>query len=168
MTVRAAVVLVGFMLVAGGLSNCVSRKTAPVTAEPGKNLRLVTRSYTVFGKRYVPMGAQAALKYKAEGIASCYDDYGSRGAYGEILRKGEFYAAHTTLPMPCRVRITNLSNGKSCEARVIDRGPFTANRLIDVSYAVAGELGFLGKGLQRVRVEVVSVGDGPGQLKAED
>ncbi len=155
-------------MVAGVLSNCVTRKTAPVPADLGKELRLVTRSYSVLGKRYVPMGAQAALKYKAEGIASYYDDSGSRGAYGEILRKGEFYAAHTTLPMPCRVRITNLSNGKSCEARVIDRGPFTSNRLIDVSHAVAGKLGFMSKGVQKVRVEVVSVGDGPKQLKAED
>ena len=66
-----------------------------------------------------------------------------------------------------RVRITNLSNGKTCEARVVDRGPFSIKRLIDVSSAVARDLGFLRKGLQQVRVEVVSVGDEPHQLKAE-
>lgn len=147
------------------LSSCSSSKPAP--AAQGAELRLVVRSYSVRGKRYVPMDAATALRYKADGIASYYEANGSRGSLGERLRRGEFYAAHTTLPMPCQVRITNLSNGKSCEARIADRGPFSKNRIIDVSSAVARELGFLRKGLQQVRVEVISVGDGPGQLKAD-
>lgn len=147
------------------LSSCGSSKPAP--AAQGAELRLVVRSYSVRGKRYVPMDAATALRYKADGIASYYEANGSRGALGERLRRGEFYAAHTTLPMPCQVRITNLSNGKSCEARIADRGPFSKNKIIDVSSAVARELGFLRKGLQQVRVEVISVGDGPGQLKAD-
>lgn len=150
------------------LSSCQSGRAAHVPQGKEAELRLVMRSYSARGKRYVPMDAATALKYKAEGIASYYEAHGSRGALGERLRKGEYYAAHPTLPMPCRVRITNLSNGKSCEARIADRGPFSRNRIIDVSSAVARELGFLRKGLQRVRVEVISVGDGPGQLKAPD
>lgn len=113
------------------------------------------------------MKAEQALHYREEGIASHYEANGTRGALGERLRRGEFYAAHPTLPMPCQVRITNLSNGKSCEARVADRGPFSSRRLIDVSSAVARKLGFYSKGLQRVRVEVLAVGDGPNRLKAE-
>ena len=86
---------------------------------------------------------------------------GRRGAIGQKLYEGCLYAAHRTLPLPCVVRITNLSNGRSCKARVADRGPFINNRLIDVSSEVAHRLGFHSKGLDRVRVEVLSVGDGP-------
>ncbi|MBQ7024471.1 MAG: septal ring lytic transglycosylase RlpA family protein [Akkermansia sp.] len=116
--------------------------------------------YTLKGVRYVPMDVQTALRYREDGIASFYEADGARGAIGQRLYEGQFYAAHRTLPLPCHVRITNLSNGKSCKARVADRGPFIQGRLIDVSSAVAEELGFTRKGLERVRVEVLWVGDG--------
>jgi len=116
--------------------------------------------YTLKDVRYVPMDVQTALRYREDGIASFYEADGARGAIGQRLYEGQFYAAHRTLPLPCHVRITNLSNGKSCKARVADRGPFIHGRLIDVSSAVAEELGFTRKGLERVRVEVLWVGDG--------
>ena len=65
------------------------------------------------------------------------------------------FAAHTTLPLPSCVLVTNLENGKSVILRVNDRGPFVKGRIIDVSYAAAKELDFIGAGLARVRVEVV-------------
>lgn len=116
--------------------------------------------YTIKGHRYVPMDVHPALSYKAEGIASFYDGDGGMNAIGERLRSGEYYAAHRTLPLPCTVRITSLANGKSVEARVSDRGPFIPGRLVDVSESIAKELGFVNKGLERVRIEVLSVGDG--------
>jgi rare lipoprotein A len=64
-------------------------------------------------------------------------------------------AAHPTLPMPCYARVTNLSNGKSLVVRVNDRGPYTANRLIDLSHKAAELLDFKGNGVARVRVEYV-------------
>lgn len=121
--------------------------------------------YTVRGVHYVPMGIQAALQYREEGIASHYEAGGARGAIGQRLYRSQLYAAHRTLPLPCRVRITNLSNGKSCVAEVRDRGPYIPGRLIDVSTAVAEKLDFRRKGLERVRVEVLSVGDGPYRRK---
>lgn len=121
--------------------------------------------YTVRGVRYVPMGIDAALQYREDGIASHYEANGARGAIGQRLHRSQFYAAHRTLPLPCRVRITNLANGKSCIAEVRDRGPYIPGRLIDVSTAVAHKLGFHRKGLERVRVEVLSVGDGPYRRK---
>lgn len=147
--------------------NLLTPSTKPNLSASAGELKLVTKSYRVRGKRYVPMKAEQALRYREEGIASYYEANGSRGSLGERLRRGELYAAHPTLPMPCQVRITNLSNGKSCEARVADRGPFSGRRIIDVSSAVARKLDFYSKGVQRVRVEVVTVGDGPHQLKAE-
>ena len=121
--------------------------------------------YTIRGQRFVPMDVHPALSYRAEGIASFYEANGAKGAIGERLYKGEYYAAHRTLPLPCVVRITSLSTGKSVEARVADRGPFVNNRLIDVSSAVARDLGVTHKGLERVRVEVLSVGDGQYRVK---
>lgn len=116
--------------------------------------------YTIKGMRFVPMNVDQALHYKAEGIASHYEADGDHGALSNPLYKGQFYAAHRTLPLPCEARITNLSNGKSCVVRIADRGPFIPGRLIDVSSAVAHKLDFHTKGLDRVRIEVLSVGDG--------
>lgn len=121
--------------------------------------------YTVRGVYYTPMSVEAALRYSEVGPASHYEADGARGAIGQRLHSGCFYAAHKTLPLPCVVRITNLSNGRSCTADVRDRGPFVPGRLIDVSTAVAHKLGFHRKGLERVRVEVLSVGDGPYQRR---
>ncbi len=117
--------------------------------------------YTLRGQHYTPMSIEQALRYRAVGLASHYEADGRIGAIGQKLHEGQLYAAHRTLPLPCRVRITNLSNGRSCEARVADRGPFIPGRLIDVSSEVAHELDFHRQGLERVRVEVLSVGDGP-------
>ena len=64
-------------------------------------------------------------------------------------------AAHATLPLPSYVRVTNLSNHKSVIVRVNDRGPYSGNRLIDVSERAASLLGFYGSGLAPVRVEYV-------------
>ena len=116
--------------------------------------------YKVKGMRFVPMSVEQALRYDAVGTASHYEAHGARGAIGERLYKGEFYAAHRTLPLPCVARVTNLENGMSCEVRIADRGPYIAGRLIDVSSAAAHYLRFHGKGLGRVRVQVLSVGDG--------
>lgn len=117
--------------------------------------------YTLRGERFVPMGIEQALCYRETGIASHYEADGKAGAIGQRLFRGQLYAAHRTLPLPCEVRITNLSTGKSCVARVADRGPFVPGRLIDVSTEVAHRLGFHRQGLEQVHVEVLSVGDGP-------
>ena len=116
--------------------------------------------YTLKGMRFVPMTIERALQYDVVGVASHYEADGARGAIGERLYRGDYYAAHRTLPLPCTARVTNLSNGLSCTVRVADRGPYIAGRVIDVSTAVAHKLQFHHHGLTRVRVEVLSVGDG--------
>lgn len=117
--------------------------------------------YTVKGCRYTPMSIEAALRYKEDGIASHYEANGARGAIGQRLHRSQLYAAHKTLPLPCVAKITNLSNGRSCKVSIRDRGPYIQGRLIDVSTAAADKLGFRRKGLEKVRIEVLSVGDGP-------
>lgn len=68
----------------------------------------------------------------------------------------QFTAAHRTLPFNSIVRVTNLSNGKQTEVRINDRGPFVANRIIDLSYSAAQAIGMLGPGTAQVRVEIIS------------
>ncbi|HEU5443213.1 MAG TPA: septal ring lytic transglycosylase RlpA family protein, partial [Steroidobacteraceae bacterium] len=65
-------------------------------------------------------------------------------------------AAHKTLPLPCYVRVTNLANGRSVVVKVDDRGPFVANRLIDLSYVAAAKLDMLRTGTALVEVRAVT------------
>ena len=96
--------------------------------------------------------------YRAEGVASWYgsDFHGRATANGEIFDAPKhFGAAHPTLPLPCYVRVTNLSNGHSLIVRVNDRGPYHGGRIIDVSQKAAQLLGFTMSGTAWVRVEYV-------------
>jgi rare lipoprotein A len=67
-------------------------------------------------------------------------------------------AAHTVLPIPSYARVTNLANGKSVVVRINDRGPFHADRLIDLSYAAAYKLGYVNAGSAKVEVEAIVPG----------
>ncbi|MCH2332600.1 MAG: septal ring lytic transglycosylase RlpA family protein [Roseibacillus sp.] len=132
----------------------------------------MTRPYTIKGVRYHPMSVDEALRYEETGIASWYDESSFFGfkrgdsSLGEKVGRFDVSGAHKTLPLPCRVKVTNLSNGKSVKMRLNDRGPFIAGRIIDVTPRAARKLGFKEKGLTRVRVECLSVGDGRYEKKA--
>jgi rare lipoprotein A len=95
------------------------------------------------------------------GLASYYGPgfHGQQTASGEVFDQNQMVAAHRTLPLGSIVRVTNLENGRAVELRVIDRGPYGANRrkgtIIDVSKGAARRLGFIEDGLVRVRVEVL-------------
>jgi rare lipoprotein A len=114
----------------------------------------VGRPYTVGGRMYVP---EEDRSYSATGLASWYGDdfHGRRTANGEVFDMTSISAAHPTLPMPSYARVTNLANGKSLIVRVNDRGPYHANRVMDVSYRAAKLLEFERMGTASVRVEYV-------------
>tara|TARA_R110002072_G_scaffold95250_2_gene210107 strand:- start:35257 stop:36096 length:840 start_codon:yes stop_codon:yes gene_type:complete len=97
--------------------------------------------------------------YKEQGIASWYGAKfdGHKTSNGERYDLYQASAAHKTLPIPCYVRVTNLNNGKDIVVRVNDRGPFHAERLIDLSYAAAVKLDYMSHGTARVEVEVIDV-----------
>ncbi len=132
-----------------------------------------TRSYTIRGIRYHPMSTEQALHYRERGIASWYDESSFFGlkrgntSLGEHVQPWHISGAHKTLPLPCRVKVTNLKNGKSLTMRLNDRGPFIPGRIIDVTPRAARKLGFEKQGLTEVEVEVISVGDGKYQKKAK-
>ena len=119
------------------------------------------RPYVVLGKGYVPM--TRLEPYKDRGIATWY----GRRYHGKPTSSGEAYdmyamtAAHTVLPIPSYVRVTNLANKKSVVVRVNDRGPFIGNRLIDLSYTAAYKLGLATAGSGMVEVEVIIPGSPP-------
>jgi rare lipoprotein A len=92
------------------------------------------------------------------GMASWYgmERQGKPTASGELFDKNRLTAAHRKLPLGTTVRVTNLKNLESTLLRINDRGPGIPGRVIDVSWAAAKKLGFLGAGLARVEIEVVS------------
>ena len=97
--------------------------------------------------------------YDKTGIASWYGHpfHGRATANGERYDMNDVTAAHPTLPLPSRVRVTNLENGRQLVVRVNDRGPFIDGRLIDVSRRAAQLLGFYRQGLAEVRVEYLGL-----------
>ena len=108
--------------------------------------------YQIMGSWYYP---RENPNYDEVGIASWYGPkfHGRRTANGEIFDMNLLTAAHPTLPMPVRARVTNLENGKSIIVRINDRGPFAKDREIDLSRKAAEVLGFRDKGTTRVRVQ---------------
>ncbi|PKO82837.1 MAG: septal ring lytic transglycosylase RlpA family lipoprotein [Betaproteobacteria bacterium HGW-Betaproteobacteria-11] len=115
--------------------------------------RFANNPYSVLGRDYVPL--RRLTPYRARGIASWY----GRKFNGQKTSSGEAYdmygmsAAHPTLPIPSYVRVTNPANGRSVVVRINDRGPFHADRLIDLSWTAAAKLGYLGEGSTLVEVE---------------
>jgi rare lipoprotein A len=92
------------------------------------------------------------------GLASWYGHpyHGRAAANGEIYDMEKLTAAHRTLPFGTFVRVTNLSNGKSVDVRITDRGPFVAGRIIDLSHAAAEVIEMIGPGVAQVRVDILS------------
>lgn len=80
---------------------------------------------------------------------------GTRTASGAKLQDHASTAAHKTLPMGTKVRVTNLNSGKSEVVKITDRGPYTKGRIIDVTTGVAKRIGFYKNGVAKVKVEVL-------------
>jgi len=110
-------------------------------------------------KRRIHPVAPVAVQpgYTETGIASWYGRpyHGRPAADGEIYDMEKMTAAHRTLPFNTWVRVENLSNSKTVELRIIDRGPFVGSRMLDVSHAAAEALEMIGPGTARVRMVVI-------------
>lgn len=110
------------------------------------------KAYTVNGQTYYPL--RSAVGYRETGMASWYGpESGSLTATGAHFNPQELTAAHKTLPLPTKVRVTNLHNGQSVDVVVNDRGPFKKNRLIDLSRGAAKKIGLDQQGVSKVTVE---------------
>lgn len=111
--------------------------------------------YRVLGQTYTVM--DEPLGYAEQGIASWYGKkfHGRRTSNGEVYNMYGMTAAHKSLPIPSYVRVTNQANRQSVIVRINDRGPFHAQRIIDLSYTAARKLGFAEAGTARVSVQYI-------------
>ena len=107
------------------------------------------RKYTRVASR-----KEAGGKTASHGVASFYTE-GTKTASGEKFDTMEMTAAHPTLPFGTKLRVTNVASGQSVTVRVNDRGPYVQGRVVDVSYSAADALGMVGKGVAKVKLDVV-------------
>lgn len=123
----------------------------------------VGKPYQIGGVWYVP---REQPNYDETGIASWYGPgfHMKATATGETFDMEAVSAAHTTLPLPSMVEVTNLDNGRKLVVRINDRGPFVNNRIIDLSKEAARQLGYERAGIARVRVRYL----GPPPLLGRD
>lgn len=166
----------GVLLAGAGLAGCAPSSEPPrppagmrgassatfLDADPGRNAapRALPRGgghykigapYQIGGRWYVP---RVDPHYDRVGVASWYgaDFHGRPTANGEFYDMHALTAAHPTLPLPSYVSVTNLDNGRMLLVRVNDRGPYTGDRIIDLSRETARLLGLERQGTGRVRV----------------
>ncbi len=133
----------------------VVKKTPEPADQHLDRIPATQRQYTVLGQTYTPLSSHKG--YMEEGIASWYGPkfHGLRTSSGEIYNMYEMTAAHRLLPMNTKVRVTNLDNGRVIDLRINDRGPFSKDRIIDLSFAAAREIEMIGPGTASVRVEAI-------------
>ncbi|WP_428977573.1 septal ring lytic transglycosylase RlpA family protein [Roseitalea porphyridii] len=118
----------------------------------GGGREMVGRPYTVRGRRYYPTADQPPVQH---GRASWYGQafHGRKTANGEVYDMNHLTAAHKTMPLPSYARVTNKANGRSVIVRVNDRGPFSNDRVIDLSKRAAYMLDYISSGTADVKVE---------------
>ncbi len=163
---KAVPVIIGLSvaLALPGCSGKVGKKNADLFAGQGSpkypgsgplpkggGRKHIGKPYTINGKRFYP---KDVASYERVGVASWYGPKFHRRmtSNGEWFDMHDLTAAHTTLPLPSYVKVTNLGNGKEAVLRVNDRGPFAHDRIIDLSKRSSEILGFKGKGTQKVKV----------------
>ncbi len=153
--IRLALAATAIVFVAAGCAT-----TTRETPAPSAHFK-VGKPYKINGQWYRPA---VDPSYDKKGVASWYGDdfHGRPTANGEIFDMRRMTAAHTTLPLPSLVEVTNLENGQKAVVRVNDRGPFAHKRIIDLSREAARALGFEHKGLAKVRVRYLAPAPLPG------
>jgi rare lipoprotein A (peptidoglycan hydrolase) len=134
------------------LSTLVAIQGCSLTGVPGS--RLQTGRDPVLAHDAVNSSSDSSANIRI-GAASWYGPgfNGKKTASGDIFDPTKLTAAHRSIPLGRRVRVTHLANGKSVEVLINDRGPYTEGRMIDLSQAAANALEMTGKGIAKVRVE---------------
>jgi len=107
----------------------------------------------------VLFGTQLALATppSEKGLASYYNNsfHGRKTASGEKYDKNKLTAAHKTLPFGTKVKVVNVSNGKSVTVRINDRGPYIKGRIIELSRKAAEQVGMIKKGTATVKITII-------------
>ena len=148
--------VVSLSLVAENTNNIIYIKNEMMKAvDSGTDLYVAKSNKTSTKEKTSNSGSS---KHSQTGIASYYSKglHGSRTASGERHNRHEMVAAHRSLPFGTKVKVTNLSNGKEVVVKINDRGPFTKGRVIDLSYGAFSKIENPGKGLTKVKLEVLN------------
>jgi len=119
--------------------------------------RVTHRRVAVALRKHTPLATDKhapETQFASYGVASFYSDE-QETANGETFDPTKLTAAHPTLPFGTRLRVTNVSTGRSVTVRVNDRGPFVPGRIVDVSYSAAQSLGIVDRGIAKVKLDVV-------------
>ncbi len=111
-------------------------------------------------KRYKDRPAKLKKGQTWRGVASYYGPkfHGRKTSNGEVFDMHRFTAAHKTLPFGTILEVTNLKNGKKCQVRINDRGPFIEGRIIDLSMGSAKKIGMINDGIAEVELKIIKVG----------
>lgn len=104
--------------------------------------------------KHTPFKRPIETQFASHGVASFYTEE-QQTANGENFNPRALTAAHKTLPFGTRLRVTNVVTGRSVTVRVNDRGPYVPGRVVDVSYSAAESLGIVGRGIAKVKLDVV-------------
>lgn len=165
---RNSVRLIGVALTAGALGACaqssvVTRSELRPSArqahlENNGEPVVANRQAAVRPKKHTPFQEDkqpAEKEFASLGLASFYSE-GQQTANGEQFDPGALTAAHRTLPFGTRLRVTNIATGRSVTVRVNDRGPYVPGRVVDVSYSAAESLGIVGRGVAKVKLDVLN------------
>jgi rare lipoprotein A len=155
-----AVAMAGALLAACAQSSHVSQRSGASRQASFEQDRATSpvstpRRVTV-ARRHIPFVRRqvAGSTTASSGVASFYTE-GTKTASGEKFNTLDLTAAHPTLPFGTKLRVTNVTTGKAVTVRVNDRGPYVAGRVVDVSYSAADALGMVGKGVAKVKLDVV-------------
>ena len=105
--------------------------------------------------KHTPFKRPVETQFASHGIASFYSDE-QQTANGEKFNPNALTAAHKTLPFGTRLRVTNVATGRSVTVRINDRGPYIPGRVVDVSYSAAESLGIVGRGIAKVKLDVIN------------
>jgi len=156
-----AVALGGSLLAACAQSSVVTRNSEFVGASRQASLphrqtaSLLTHRRIASARRHTPFARHNnGTKTASHGVASFYTE-GTETASGEKFDTNDLTAAHPTLPFGTKLRVTNVTTGRSVTVRVNDRGPFVRGRVLDLSTGAARAIGLTGAGVGRVVAEVV-------------
>jgi rare lipoprotein A len=133
--------------------------SAAISALAGLALAGCAKKHHTAAAPAPPRVNTAEVRDGETGLASWYGHpyHGRPAANGEIYDMEKLTAAHRTLPFGTWVRVVNLSNGKTVDVRITDRGPFVENRIIDLSHAAAETIALIGPGVARVRLDILSL-----------
>ncbi len=158
-----AVVLGAASLAACAQSSVVTRNSEFVSpprqasVQHNRTASFFTNRRVASTKKHTPFARHdntAPTQIASQGVASFYTE-GQQTASGEKFDTHDLTAAHPTLPYGTRLRVTNVATGQSVTVRVNDRGPYVPGRIVDVSYSAADALGMVGRGIAKVKLDVV-------------